>query len=159
MLTRWDPFEEMNRLQNEIFGGVGAWRAPRLAVDVHEDEDAITLQAELPGVKPEEVNVQVESNVLTLSGERRFENQGKQGGYNRIERSYGSFTRSFVLPDTVKTDEIEARMADGILTLHLPKKPEAQPRRINVLSQENRDPGGEQRSATSAPQLTPEATA
>ena len=133
MLGRWDPFSEMSRLQDEAYGRggrMGGGFTP--AVDIYEDKDAIYLTAELPGVKPEDVHVSVDKGVLTLRGERRMEREDKQDGYHRVERSYGSFTRSFVLPDTVDADAIDASCDQGVLNLKLPKKPAAQPRRINI---------------------------
>jgi HSP20 family protein len=98
MLGRWDPFSEMSRLQDEMYGR-GSSRTMggfTPAVDIYEEKDAIYLTAELPGVKPEDVHISVDKGVLTLRGERKMECEDKQEGYHRVERSYGSFTRSFV---------------------------------------------------------------
>jgi HSP20 family protein len=134
MLTRFNPFEEMQRLQDEFFRpwGNAQRSALRPAVDIHEDETSIRVLAELPGLRAEDVSVEVEDNVLTLSGERKLEHEDKREGYHRIERAYGSFSRSFVLPRTVDTQGIEAEMKDGTLHLRLPKRAESQPRRIDV---------------------------
>lgn len=136
-LNRWDPYSEISRLQDEM----GHWLSPdgrrfefTPAVDIYEDKEAIHVKAELPGVKAEDVQVTVENNVLTLKGERKLEQETKKEGYHRIERSYGSFTRSFALPNTVNTENIEAQIKDGVLALKLQKKTEAQPRRISVKS-------------------------
>jgi HSP20 family protein len=134
-LSRWDPFGEMQRLTDQmfrpLFGGEER-RAFTPAVDIYEDNDAITVRAELAGVKPEDVSISVENNLLTLSGERRLERKEEREGYHRIECEYGSFTRSFVLPESVNADEVEADMTEGILTLRIPKKPEVHPKRIPV---------------------------
>jgi HSP20 family protein len=90
--------------------------------------------AELPGVKADEVQLHVENNILTLTGERKFDKEEKGEGYRRVERSYGSFTRSFALPNSVAGDQVQAEMNDGILTVKLPKKTEVQPRKIEVKS-------------------------
>lgn len=133
-LRRWDPFEEMDRLTSRFLGGnepqAGQMMAP--AVDVFEDEDRLELKAELPGVKPEDVSIDVNDNVLTLSGERRLDREEEREGYRRIERSYGRFTRSFTLPRYVDQDNIRAEMREGILCLTLPKREQARGRRIDV---------------------------
>jgi HSP20 family protein len=140
MLTRWNPFEEMQRLQDEAFRSFGGQRQEwRPAVDIHEDEQAIKLMAELPGVRQEDVSVEIEDNVLTLTGERKLEHEDKREGYHRIERAYGAFSRSFVLPRTVDTQGIEAQMREGTLTVRLPKRAETQPRRIDVKSEPSSD--------------------
>lgn len=131
MLTRWNPFEEMQRIQDQ-FLGARERTALRPAVDIHESEDAIRVIAELPGIKPEDVHVEVEDNVLTLRGERKLEHEEDKEGYHRIERSYGSFSRSFVLPRTVDASNIDASMDNGTLTVELPKRKETQPRKIDV---------------------------
>jgi HSP20 family protein len=133
-LTRWDPFGEMQRLTDQLFR---TWspderRGFAPAVDIYEDEDAIVVKAELPGVKPEDVNISVENNVLTMSGERKLERSEEREGYHRIESSYGAFTRSFALPESLRTDEVEAEMNEGVLKVRIPKKPEVAPKRIQV---------------------------
>jgi len=138
MLGRWDPFSELSRLQDEMgrFMTPGAGTRVHFApaVDIYEDKESIVLRAEVPGVKPDDLHVSVENHILTLSGTRRLEKEDKKDNYHRIERSYGSFTRSFALPTTVQTDKIDAETKDGVLTLRLPKRAEAQPRRIEVKS-------------------------
>jgi HSP20 family protein len=147
-IVRWEPFrdlvsiqERMNRLFDEAFRGVartgadedwalgGAW-AP--AVDIYEQNGNIVLKAELPGVDPKDVEVRLENNVLTLSGERRFDNEVKRESYHRIERAYGSFTRSFTLPSVVDQEKIKAEYKDGVLRVTLPKKEEARPKQISI---------------------------
>lgn len=145
MLVRWrNPFQEMVRLQDEVnklfsdFGGVekedgslikGEWIP---AVDIHEDNEKITLKADLPGLKKDQINIKVENNVLTINGDRKEEKEEKKDGYIRTERVYGSFVRSFTLPQTVDSEKIEANYKDGVLILHVPKKPEAKPKQIEV---------------------------
>jgi HSP20 family protein len=148
MLTRWDPFAEISRLQDQLFRpwlGEGRATAFAPAVDIYEDDAAITVKAELAGMKPEEIKINVENNVLTLSGERQLEHEEKREGYHRIERSYGSFTRSFVLPESVDADKVEAEMTEGVLTVRIPKKKEIEPKRIEVKSK-----GGESTKVESA---------
>ena len=140
MLGRWDPFAELSRLQDEMArvtsnarrGNEAGGYAFAPPVDIYEGKDAILVRAELPGVKAEDVHINVENNVLTLSGERRFEKENDNDGWHRVESVYGSFSRSFALPNTVSSEGIEANMDAGILTLRVPKRAEAQPRRIQV---------------------------
>ncbi len=137
-LSRWDPFGEMQRLTDQMFRAFGGEEQRRTfapAVDIYEDNDAIVVRAELAGVKPEDVSISVENNVLTLSGERKLERSEDCEGYHRIESSYGMFTRSFVLPESVKPEEVEADMKEGILRVRIPKKPEVAPRRIQLKGQ------------------------
>jgi HSP20 family protein len=131
----------MQRLTDQLFrgfsGGVGGEMqnfAP--AVDIYEDDKTITVQAQVPGVKAGDVTINVENNVLTISGERKLERENKREGYHRIESSYGCFTRSFVLPESVDAEHVEASLSDGVLTVHIPKRPESAPKRIEVKTQE-----------------------
>ena len=133
MLVRWDPFEEMNRLHDHFLSG--RWlskRAFQVAVDIREEDDAFYVDAEVPGMSAEDVKVDVEKNVLTLSGERKVEKEEIEDTYRRVERQYGSFTRSFTLPETVDTENISADLKDGVLALRLPKKDAPTPRSISV---------------------------
>ncbi|MFZ1864689.1 MAG: Hsp20/alpha crystallin family protein [Polyangiales bacterium] len=133
MLVRWDPFEEMNRLHDHFFGGRGLAKQPfRVAVDIREEDDAFYVDAEVPGVAAQDVKVDVEKNVLTISGERRAEKDETEDSYRRVERYYGTFSRSFTLPETVSADNIHADLKDGVLTLRLPKKEAPKPRAIPV---------------------------
>jgi len=129
-----DPFAELSRISDRFFGL--SWPETKFefrpAVDIYEDEKAIYLKAELPGIKPEEIKINVEKNVLTLEGERKLEKEEKKEGYHRVERSYGSFRRSFSLPENVSTEEINAGYKDGVLTLTLPKTHVTEPREIKV---------------------------
>jgi HSP20 family protein len=144
-MVRWEPFRDlvalqdrMNRLFDESYRRTGteedwalggSW-AP--AVDIYEQEGNIVLKAELPGVDPKDVDVRVENNVLTLRGERQFDNEVKRENYHRVERSYGTFTRSFTLPNVVDTGNIKAEYKDGVLRMTLPKREEAKPRQIQI---------------------------
>ena len=146
-IVRWEPFRDllaiqdrMNRIFDESFRGLnrqneddwalgGAW-AP--LVDIYEREGNLELKAELPGVDPKDVDVRVENNVLTLRGERRIDKDVKRESYHRVERAYGSFSRSFTLPSMVDTEHIKAEFKDGVLHLTLPKKEEAKPRQISI---------------------------
>ena len=143
MIT-YDPFRELRSLQDEVnrvFSGSfnrrgdetgmmrGAWNP---SVDIFENKDQIVLEAELPGLKPEDVNISIENNVLTIHGERKFEKKDEGDNFHRVERSYGSFTRSFTLPPTVSSENVEAAFDNGILRLSLAKREEAKPRRIEI---------------------------
>ena len=133
MLVRWDPFEEMNRLHDHFFSGRGlAKQAFRVAVDIREEEDAFYVDAEVPGLTADDINVDIEKNVLTLSGERKVEKEETEGTYRRVERQYGSFSRSFSLPETVDTENISADLNNGVLALRLPKKEAPTPKKISV---------------------------
>ena len=146
-LTRWDPFKEMDDLQkrlNSIFGlapgrpangskeetmTVAQWLP---LVDITEDDKEYLIKAELPEVKKDEVKVTVESGVLTISGERRFEKEEKEKKYHRIERAYGSFTRSFSVPDDADDAKVSAEFKDGVLTVRLAKSEKARPKSVEV---------------------------
>jgi len=137
-LNRWDPFTEIARLQDEMTRHLAPAERRSTGfippVDIYEDKEAIYMKAELSGVKPEEVKLHVENNILTLTGERKFEKDEKKEGYHRVERSYGTFTRSFALPSSVQADQVAADMTDGVLTVKVPKRAEVQPKRIEVRS-------------------------
>jgi len=130
-----DPFQgfrffedAVTRLMNEPRTG----RPWSPAVDIIETEDALTLKADLPDVKTEDVDIRVENGTLTLRGSRKFEKDEKVKGYHRIERSYGDFVRSFALPPSVENDKVSAEYKNGVLTITLPKKEAAKPRQIKV---------------------------
>lgn len=145
VLTRWDPFREfttlqdrMNRLFQESFGP-GQGREEALtntsfapAVDVYEDEHTVTLKIEVPGIDEKDIDVRVENNTLTVHGERKLEKDEKEENYRRIERQYGSFTRTFTLPNTVDSENIEANYDKGVLKIRLAKRAEAKPKQIKV---------------------------
>lgn len=143
-IVRWEPFRDLlttqdrfNRLFNETFssafGGqnlaAGTWNPP---VDVYETDKGLVLKAELPGLDPKDLEVRVEDGTLYLKGERKEERDVKEENYHRIERSYGSFTRTFALPKSVNTDDIKADYKDGVLTLAMGKREEAKPKTIKV---------------------------
>lgn len=144
-LTKWDPFhelEDMSQRLNRIFGRSLAQRdqgsetfkvadwSP--AVDVSETDQEYLIKAEIPEVKKEDVKVTVQDGMLTISGERRQEKEEKGKRYHRIERSYGSFMRSFDLPDNVDEASVKAEFKDGLLSLRLPKTEKAKPKAIEV---------------------------
>jgi HSP20 family protein len=142
VLTRWDPFREFTTLQdrmNRLFRGSYGDREEALTtstfappVDVYEDEHNVTLKIEVPGIDEKDIDVHVENNTLTVHGERKFEKEEKEENFRRVERQYGSFTRSFTLPNTVNTDNIQANYEKGILRIQLAKKAEAKPKQIKV---------------------------
>jgi HSP20 family protein len=144
VLTRWDPFREfstlqdrMNRLFQDSYGNQGREEALATssfapAVDVYEDEHKITLKIEVPGIDEKDIDIRVENNLLTVHGERKFEKEEKEENYRRVERQYGSFTRSFNLPNTVDAENISADYDRGVLKVQLAKKAEAKPKQIKV---------------------------
>jgi HSP20 family protein len=143
VLTRWDPFREFSTLQdrmNRLFqDSFGQGREEALttssfapAVDVYEDEHKITLKIEVPGIDEKDIDIRVENNLLTVHGERKFEKEEKEENYRRVERQYGSFTRSFNLPSTVDAENITADYDRGVLKVQLAKKAEAKPKQIKV---------------------------
>ena len=143
VLTRWDPFREFSTLQdcmNRLFqDSFGQGREEALttssfapAVDVYEDEHNITLKIEVPGIDEKDIDIRVENNLLTVHGERKFEKEEKEENYRRVERQYGSFTRSFNLPTTVDAENISADYDRGVLKVKLVKKAEAKPKQIKV---------------------------
>jgi HSP20 family protein len=102
------------------------------AADVYEDVQKVALKLEIPGIRADDLDIRVEGRTLTVRGERKFESEEKEENFHRIERRYGSFTRSFTLPATVDTESIDAQSADGVLTISLAKKAEAKPKQITV---------------------------
>ena len=141
----WDPLKELNELQNRfntIFGRTSLRQGNREealaladwapAVDISEDDKEFVIKAELPGLKREEVKVTVEDGVLSISGERKTEKEEKNKKFHRVERSYGSFLRSFSLPEGADPTKVNAEFADGVLNVHLAKTPKAQPNTIEV---------------------------
>lgn len=134
MLTRYDPFEDLFRLHDQLFGSRGQARPERFApaVDVYEDEGGLVFEAELPGVRMEDVELELEKNVLTLRGERKAERKSTDDGQWRVERRFGRFERAFRLPDAVNVDSARAEMNDGVLTVRFEKKQEVKPRKITI---------------------------
>jgi HSP20 family protein len=136
MITRIDPFRELASFFETFADGSGKSQLASgsfvPAVDVYEDEQNLVLKLEVPGVNEEDLNVSVENNTLTVQGERKFEKEEKEENFHRIERRYGSFTRTFKLPNTVDTDKVEAGYEKGILKIALAKRAEAKPKQIKV---------------------------
>jgi HSP20 family protein len=133
-LMRWDPYQEAVQTRRQEPVGVTGF-VPRF--DVKETKDSYNFKADLPGVKEEDVEISLTGNRLTISGKRDIEEREDNDNYFMIERQHGSFTRSFTLPDSADVEHIKAELKNGTLTVVLPKRPEAQPRRISV----NRGPG------------------
>ena len=140
-LVRWEPMRELNALQgemNRLFnsffdeGGGNGQRRWAPAVDLIEREDSLVLKADLPGLSEDDVQIEVRDNVLTISGERRTDQEDKQNGYYRIERSFGRFSRSLQLPGGVDSSAIEASFDQGVLEVTIPKPEERKPRRIEI---------------------------
>ena len=139
-LVRWSPVGELagmeidrlNRMFEDFYtGGLARNWVP--AVDIYEnDNQEVVIKAELPEVKREDINVTFENNVLTLKGERKVDETTKREQFQRVERHYGSFTRSFTLPNTVDASQIAASYKDGVLTITLPRREEAKPKQISV---------------------------
>ena len=141
-IARWEPFrgvtalqDQINRLFHDAFDRTGeqsnlsAW-AP--AVDIYESEQELVVKADLPDIDPKGLDIRVENNLLTIRGERKFEKKVSEENYLRVERSFGSFARSFTLANTVDTDAIKAEYQNGVLTLSIPKREEAKPKQIKV---------------------------
>jgi HSP20 family protein len=144
VLTRFEPFREFSTLQDRInrvfrdsYTPTGQDEALTTssfapAVDVYEDEHNVTLKIEVPGIDEKDIDVRVENNTLTVHGERKIEKEEKEENYRRVERQYGSFTRTFTLPTTVDTENVSATYDKGVLKISLPKKAEAKPKQIKV---------------------------
>ena len=142
VLTRFEPYREFTTLQdrlNRLFRDSYGDNQDALstssfspAVDVYEDEHNVTLKLEVPGVDEKDLDIRVENNTLTVHGERKFEKEEKEENFRRVERQYGSFTRSFNLPQTVNADQVSANYEKGVLKISLPKRAEAKPKQIKV---------------------------
>ena len=143
VLTRFYPYRELNTLQDRVnrlfhesFSGgrdeslATSSFAP--AVDVYEDEHNVTLKIEVPGIDEKDIDVRVENNTLTVHGERKFEKEEREENYRRVERQYGSFSRTFTLPNTVDTESVSADYEKGVLKIKLAKKAEAKPKQIKI---------------------------
>jgi len=146
-LVRWDPFRELEDMSDRLNRMFNRPALPRTngngketmtvadwvpSVDVSETEGEYQIKAEIPDVKKEDVKVTVEDGVLTIQGERKYEKEEKGKKYHRVERSYGSFVRSFTLPDLVDEEKVKAEFKDGVLNLQLPKSEKAKPKAIEV---------------------------
>lgn len=144
ILTTWNPIREMETVRNRMDRLFGRSLVPWLGeepitasewsplVDVSETDREFTIKADLPEVKKEDVHVTVEDGTIRIAGERKFQREEKGRRYHRIERSYGTFERSFVLPEGAKTDKVKAEFKDGTLQVHLPKTPELQTKAVEV---------------------------
>jgi HSP20 family protein len=140
-LIRWDPFREFGSLParyGDFFGknwelpmSTTAWNP---SVDIFENDNEVVLKAELPGMNAKDIEVRLENNVLMLKGERRFEKETKEENYHRVEREYGTFSRSFALPAAVNAEKVAAEYKDGILKVVLPKKEETKPKPIKIAA-------------------------
>jgi HSP20 family protein len=144
-IIRWDPFrdlltlrEKMNRLFEDVVTARGqekefissTWNP---AVDIYESENQLVLTAEIPGVAEKDVEIKIEDNTLSIKGERRFETETKEENYHRLERSYGSFYRTFTLPNYVDQDKIHAEHENGVLKITMPKRTDLKPRKVKIL--------------------------
>ena len=135
-VLRWDPFRDAMKWMFEE-GVERPWRAMRprevaLAVDMYETDAALVVTADMPGVKPEDLDISITGAVLTIKGETKPETEVKRESYHRQERRYGAYSRSVALPTPVNADQAEAKFKDGVLTLTIPKAEEAKPKVIKV---------------------------
>ena len=139
-LTYYDPFRNFRSLQGEInrlfdrdlddsTGQLTQWP---MRVDIREDENSIVVKADVPGMEQKDINVNVDNGMLTISGERTFNDEEHKDQYHRVERSYGRFSRSFQMPNTTNPEQISATYKNGVLEVTLPKREEAKPRSIQV---------------------------
>ena len=144
-LVRWDPARELDTLQGEMnrlfssffdtprpAGNGGAARRWIPAMDLVETDDHFVLKADLPGLTESDVNIELESNVLTISGERKAEHEAKKDGYYRLERTSGTFSRTLTLPEGIDADAVTANFDNGVLEVRIPKPAEAKPRRVQI---------------------------
>ncbi|MBF0371357.1 MAG: Hsp20/alpha crystallin family protein [Magnetococcales bacterium] len=139
-IVSYDPFRQFRTLQGEINrlfdqdmdGSTGQMAAWPMRVDIREDENQIIIKADVPGMAQKDINVNVDNGQLTISGERKFDDEANKESYHRVERAYGRFSRSFSLPNTTDTGKISAAYANGVLEVTLPKLEEAKPRSIQV---------------------------
>ncbi len=148
-VIRWNRLRNLSNLQeqvNQLFDSATPAQADNSAltswapaVDIHETENEVVLKADIPGVNEKDIDVRVENNTLTVRGERSFNSEVKEDNYLRIERTYGSFSRSFGLPTTVNTEAIKAEYKNGVLTVEMPKRAESKPKqvKINVANSQN----------------------
>lgn len=147
-IVKYDPFRELRSLQDEmnrLFTGAlprssqedmtnGAW-SPN--VDIYEGKESLILEAELPGMNRDDFELTIENNIITLKGERKFEKKTEGDNYHRVERSYGSFTRAFTLPQTVTAEGATAEFKNGVLHVQLPKREETKARKIEITGGDN----------------------
>jgi len=148
-ITRWRPFRDLANFQEqfnqliensyETRGNGSALTTWSPAVDIYETENELVMKADLPDLNEKDLDVRVENNMLTIQGERKFEKQVSEDNYLRVERAYGSFTRSFSLPNTVNPEGVKADYSNGVLTVTLPKKAEAKPKQVKVNVSKNQN--------------------
>lgn len=140
-VTRWNPFQDLQNLHSQFNRVFEPYRRNEQSilsgacvppVDVEETADKLYVRAEVSGMKQEDLDIQFENGVLTIRGERKFENESNERNFHRIERSYGTFARSFTLPATINVEKVTARYENGVLELEMPKREEAKPRRISI---------------------------
>lgn len=138
-VVRFDPFrdltafrDDINRLFTRTFGESGETRSWTPVIDVFEREDAVVLKAELPGLGADDVDVEIDDNVLTISGERKFTETVEDDRYYRVERSYGTFRRSLTMPQGIREDAVQARFVDGVLEVTVPKAEIVSPRKVAI---------------------------
>jgi HSP20 family protein len=142
-ITRWEPFrgltslqDQVNRLFEDTFSRgrtseaeLATWSP---AVDIYETESELVVKADLPDLDEKDIDIRVENNTLTMRGERKFDRSVSQDNYLRVERAYGTFSRSFLLPNTVNTESIKAEYRNGVLTVRMPKREESKPKQIKI---------------------------
>ena len=143
-VIRWDPFRNISGLQeqvNRLFESNLRGRTDESAlttwapyVDIYETENELVLKADLPEVAEKDIDIHVENNLLTIRGERKFEQKVKEENYLRVERAYGAFSRSFSLPNTVDTEAIKAEYKNGVLTVVTPKRAESKPKQVKITT-------------------------
>ncbi len=145
-LIRWQPFDDLVSLRDVMdhlfedsfvrprWGWVAPMHAANLAIDMYETNDQVVVKAALPGIKPEEIEITITGNTLTISGESKEESQVKEKDYIRKEQRYGSFTRSVTLPNGLKADKADATFENGVLTLQVPKSEQVKPKTIKIKS-------------------------
>ena len=144
-ITRWDPLRELAALQHQVNGLFQDYNRGKQGqdefltggsfvppVDIYENEHDFVLKLEVPGIEQKDVNITLENNTLTVRGERRLEREEKEENFRRVERQYGSFVRSFALPNTIDTENVQAGYENGILKIELSKRAEAKPKQIKV---------------------------
>jgi HSP20 family protein len=146
-ITRRDPFravstlqEQMNRLFEDTFfrgGDEAALTAWAPSVDIYETEHELVLRADLPGLEEKDIDLRLENNMLTIRGERQFDKSVKEENFLRVERTFGAFSRSFALPNTVNPDAVKAEYKSGVLTVTLPKREESKPRQVKISVSSN----------------------
>jgi HSP20 family protein len=137
-LTHYRPWNQLSRIHNDLSrffdDGENLQQDWRPAVDVEENENAYLIKADVPGVNPQDIEVDIDKGVLTIKGHRETSKRDEHDGYQRIERFSGSFSRRFSLPDSVDAENIEAKSNNGVLEIAIPKKPTEQARKITVQS-------------------------